>query len=85
MTADAPDGGMEMNYTITMPVTAFDGSELSGELSWLMLVDGTEGASGSQPAEPLSAAHTPLKAKALTALPYMPAMKLAAARPHALQ
>lgn len=47
VTADAPDGGMEMNYTITMPVTAFNGSELSGELSWLMLVDGTEGASGS--------------------------------------
>ena len=46
LTADTPEGGMEMIYTIAMPSTLFNGDPASGALHWALTVDGVEAASG---------------------------------------
>lgn len=45
-TAEVPDGGDVLNYTITMPTATFDGTPAEGALTWGLMVDGTEVATG---------------------------------------
>ena len=47
ISAETPEGGMEMNYTITMPSTLFNGNPGSGELKWALDVDGVRAAEGT--------------------------------------
>ncbi len=44
--AEIPNGGMELNYTIKMPTTLFNGDAATGSLHWVVSLNGIEKESG---------------------------------------
>lgn len=46
LVAEIPNGGMELNYSIKMPTTLFNGDAASGSLHWVLSLNGVEKDSG---------------------------------------
>lgn len=46
LSVEAPEGSATATYTLTMPATLFDGTEINGAIDWKVLHEGTEIASG---------------------------------------